>query len=346
MSRQVNPSVVGGFVIGGIALALIGVVSFGGGSFLRQKHTFVLYFQGSLQGLQEGASVQFRGVKVGIVSELIVRYDGQSQNISTPVYIELQNRIELIGAKDSMEQTIQKMIDRGLRAHLTLQSLITGQLVVLLDMEPGTKIRLVGAEPRYPEIPTVQSPIDLFTSAIENLPIEDLVNKLLSVAKGIDDFIRSDELHAAIRNLNDTLEQTKKFVAHLDDKLDPVTDALTATARETQATLKQTRESIARLEDRIDAALRDVQSLAKRLDSESGPVAENVNKTLVELRETVAQAKATLAAIERATTEDSPLQSKLDVALDEFARTARSIRALSDYLERHPEALIQGKAGE
>lgn len=346
MSRQVNPTVVGGFVIGGIALALVGIVSFGGGRFFRQSHTFVLYFQGSLQGLQEGAPVLFRGVKVGIVSDLIVRYDSLSQDISTPVYIELQDRIESIGQKHSMEETIHQMVERGLRAHLTLQSLITGQLVVLLDMEPNTPIRRVGAEPQYPEIPTVKSPIDQFTSAIENLPIEELVNKLLDVAKGVNQFIRSDELHAAVRNLNDTLGQTKKFVAHLDDKLDPVTDELTATAKEARLTLKQTRESIAKLEDRIDAALRDVQTLAKRLDSESGTVADNVNQTLVQLRDTVAQAKATLAAIEEATSEDSPLQTKLEVALDEFARTARSIRSLSDYLERHPEALIQGKAGE
>jgi len=346
MSRKASPAVVGGFVIGGIVLILAGILMFGGRRFLVPSRTFVLYFEGSLHGLQEGAPVLFRGVKVGTVSDLIVRYDSRSHDISTPVYIQLEDRIEAIEGKESLEQTVRDLIDRGLRAHLALQSLITGQLVVILDLRPDTPIRLVGSEPRHPEIPTVRSTMDQFTSTIENLPIEELVDQLLSLATGIDEFIRSDELADVVSNLNTALDETSRFVAHIDESVDPITKELTLTAEEARAALKQTRESVARLEDRVDAALRDIQSLTARIESETGPIAENVNQTLEELRNAVVQARTTLTAIERTASEDSLLQTRLATALDEFARAARTVRSLADYLERHPESLLRGKTGE
>ena len=58
---------------------------------------------------------------------------------------------------------------------------------------------------------------------------------------------------------------------------------------------------------------------------------------------TLAQAKQSLAAVETTLNEDSPLQVNLNSALIELIAAARSLRALTDYLERHPEALIYGK---
>ena len=62
-----------------------------------------------------------------------------------------------------------------------------------------------------------------------------------------------------------------------------------------------------------------------------------------DLSATLAQAKQSLAAVETTLNEDSPLQVNLNSALVELIAAARSLRALTDYLERHPEALIYGK---
>jgi paraquat-inducible protein B len=58
---------------------------------------------------------------------------------------------------------------------------------------------------------------------------------------------------------------------------------------------------------------------------------------------TLKEGSAALASIQKLTRGDSPTVTDLNAALREIATAARSLRALADYLERHPEALIQGK---
>jgi len=346
MSRQASPAVVGGFVIGAVALILIGILSFGGGHLLGERHRFVLNFEESLKGLNIGSPVLFKGVKVGRVCDLIVRYDSHAQRISTPVYIEIENQIESIGGESEIDRTIDQLItERGLRAQLALQSLITGQLAVQLDLNPNTAIRLVRNDPRYPEIPTIQSTIGELTDKLEALPIKELVAEIRTVADGINQFIRSEELKQAVVRLNVALDDTSQLVRHVDSKIDPLADELAATSEETKSTLKQIRESVARLEDRVDAALRDFQKLATNVNDRVDPLTTNLNETLTDLRDATRQATSTLATLESAVEQDSPLQFRLNTALEEFSSAARSIRDLADYLERHPEALLRGKSG-
>ena len=346
MSRQANPAIVGGFVIGAVTLALIGVLSLGGGQLLREKHTFVMYFRGSLTGLAEGAPVLFKGVKVGRVSDLLVRYDARNGEVTTPVYVELQNRIESVGGEEHIAQTIKILIDRGLRAELVLQSLITGQLAIQLDNHPATPIKLVGKEPRYLEIPTVRSAMDEVLNKLERLPIDEVMTEFRRVLQGVDQFIRSDDLKLAITRLNTVLATADTTIRHFDEKIDPLSDSVIGAADEGRLALKQARESIARIEDRLDAALRDYQTLAKNINGEVGPVSRDLQETLVELKTATKQATEKLDTLERVISEDSPLQIRLDRALEEFAAAARSVRDLADYVERHPDSLIRGKTGD
>jgi len=93
----------------------------------------VLYFDGSVEGPNGGAPVDFRGVRVGSVIHGTVQYLPQDGESRTPVYIELeQGSIQAMGArKDDTEprQFMQSLVDRGLQARLEMQSLVTGQLI-------------------------------------------------------------------------------------------------------------------------------------------------------------------------------------------------------------------------
>ena len=64
-----------------------------------------------------------------------------------------------------------------------------------------------------------------------------------------------------------------------------------------------------------------------------------------DMRSSVVQAEQTFAAVESIVGENSPVGSELKRALEEISAAARSIRIMADYLERHPEALLQGKGG-
>ena len=86
----------------------------------------------------------------------------------------------------------------------------------------------------------------------------------------------------------------------------------------------------------LDAALKSADQTSKRVDAEIVP---EMKATLVEARKTLAAAKQTLSA-------DAPLQSELRDTLRELSRAAQSLRVLTDYLERNPEALLRGKEGD
>ncbi|MFD1692446.1 hypothetical protein ACFSHR_15740 [Azotobacter chroococcum] len=68
-------------------------------------------------------------------------------------------------------------------------------------------------------------------------------------------------------------------------------------------------------------------------------MAPELAATLGEARKAVDTAQGMMAA-------DEPLQQDTREAIRELGRTAKSLRALSDYLERHPEALLWGKKKE
>src|SRR5215471_9478998 len=79
MAKRSNPKLIGGFVVGAIALLIMGAVAFGGGQYFRPKVEWVFFFDGSLSGLEVGAPVTFRGVKVGTVSNVVIQYDVNNQ---------------------------------------------------------------------------------------------------------------------------------------------------------------------------------------------------------------------------------------------------------------------------
>ena len=95
---------------------------------------------------------------------------------------------------------------------------------------------------------------------------------------------------------------------------------------------------------------RDIPSILKKVDAMMAQAKElsyKLNHTIEpELSNTLKQATKTLATIDDTLKNDSPLQQDLQIALREFTKAARSIKILADYLERHPESLIEGKKGK
>ena len=90
-----------------------------------------------------------------------------------------------------------------------------------------------------------------------------------------------------------------------------------------------------------------LESARKMLDGIDTEVTPELKSTLAELRTTLAAADKVLEGADRnITSTDGPTLQALQQALDEVAGAARALRSLADYLERHPEALIQGKPEE
>ena len=88
--------------------------------------------------------------------------------------------------------------------------------------------------------------------------------------------------------------------------------------------------------EQLRTTMKSADSLARHLDQDVTP----------ELKKTLDQARRTLEEAQKAVSEDSPVQTDLRDTLDEVTRASRSLRALVDFLERHPDALVRGRHSE
>jgi paraquat-inducible protein B len=235
----------------------------------------VMNFSQSVRGLSPGASVDFRGIELGEVTQIGIDYDPKAQNFTMPVTMSLYpDRLgkrfqEAIaqGGQAADKQLLAQLVAHGLRGQLRTGNLLTNQLYVALDMVPNAPHVAFNPDATPVVLPTVPN------------TLEELQVQLADIARKLDK-VPFDDLS---KNLNGTLK--------------------------------------------------NANSLFKQLDTELAPQAQ----------QTLAAAQKTFGAAQAALQQDSPMQSDVHQALTQLTQTLQSLNSLTDYLERHPEALLRGK---
>ncbi|PYP71688.1 MAG: hypothetical protein DMD36_03410 [Gemmatimonadetes bacterium] len=301
---------IGAFVLGAMALAVIGITIFGSGKLFRKTSTFVIYFPGSVDGLNVGAPVKFKGVEIGSVTQIRINLgEYRAQDSRIPVFVEIDDaRATQQGAETNVDYVNTLIHDRGLRAQLQPQSLLTGLLFVQLDFFPDTPIvTVLPADSPYREIPTVpttlaeaQQAITRILAKLEKADIEGMLATGREALEGIRSVVTSPDL--------------RRFEAGLPGTLANVDEAVTS-----------------------------FRQLATRLDGETGPLIAGLRQAATQADETLHEWKGTATRLNGALDPDSALRSQLTTALDELTGAARSVRLLADFLERNPSAVIRGR---
>ncbi|MDR2982865.1 MAG: MlaD family protein [Puniceicoccales bacterium] len=119
MSKPANTSLIGIFVLGGLLLLIIFIGLFGSGQFNSKKVEFICFFEDSVNGLDIGSPVKFKGVTVGKVSRVLLRIEGQTLgDNAVPVVIEIDERaLSSSGIVEhfSDKKKCEDIIERGLR---------------------------------------------------------------------------------------------------------------------------------------------------------------------------------------------------------------------------------------
>lgn len=328
MSKQANKTLIGAFVLGALGLVVAGVVVFGSGKIFRKANKNVMFFEGSVKGLQIGAPVMFRGVQIGHVTDVVLEVNAKELIAFVPVFIEIYpQKIVPIEDKPSFdEQYLQALIEKGLRAQLQLQSFVTGQLIVNLDFHPGTPIRLVGLEKKYPEIPTIPSEgLERLTKRLEDLPLNEIADRLNETLAGINRLVNSRDLQASIGSLNRLLKDTDLVVKRLDTEIGPLASDIKGTA------------------DAARAALAQAEKTLRFNEGVPGEIALSVKETLSSAQATLKKTNEAVENINGIAVRNADLGYDIGRTLEQIAELSRSIRVLADYLERHPEALLRGK---
>ena len=148
MNKKISPTLIGAFVVGAVALLVIAVIAFGSGRLFRETKEFVLYFDGTVNGLHVGAPVKFKGVEIGSVKDILLQLDGDSEVNKIPVIIEIDlKKLTARGASGVLvekQEAFQKaIVEQSLRAQLQTESMVTGVLYVGFDFFPGAPLTLV-----------------------------------------------------------------------------------------------------------------------------------------------------------------------------------------------------------
>ncbi len=310
---------VGAFVLGGIGLFALGLVLLAGSRLFSNDLEYVLYFDGSVSGLSIGAPVVFRGVPMGSVTQISLVANSRESNVTIPVHIRIDEKsIVRAGGRGISEafqqEIVRRMVQRGLRARLQLQSLITGQYRIELDFHPDTPANFRSSTPDL-EIPTIPSPIDTLQSTLSQMPLEQMVNSFSAVLQNLALGLSDDKLGKAITAFTNTFQEAHSILhegsmrTNTEQVLKSLSTASVSVEKELPATLVSFREAM--------------QSMAVAAD---------------QLRVVTASAQGILGR-------DSPTMNDLRRLLKESTDTMRSMRALAEMLERNPEALLRGKQG-
>ena len=224
MAKQANRMMIGGFVILAIIIMAASLVIFGSGKFFQKTQNYVLYFEGSVMGLNEGSPVMFRGVPIGSVTSIVIKADMATVEAVIPVIIAIDpEKFQIYGGRRDPGKNMPKLIEKGLRAVLVTQSFITGQLGIELDFEPGTPVVLRNLNKDYIEIPTIPSTAQKLMDALAKLDLKAIEHNLDSALEGIANLANDPNLLAAIKGMKETMQSAHKLIINVNGKVDPLT---------------------------------------------------------------------------------------------------------------------------
>lgn len=353
MKRKAHPTRIGLFMLGALALLVAAVVIVTGGGLFASRERALAYFDGSVYGLQIGAPVVFRGVRLGSVVGIGVVYQGRPGQYAIPVELEIErDRIEDVQGGDGAV-SVADLVAQGLTAQLSTQSLLTGLLYVDLDLgrdrdRDRPAAAMAASAPQtgaagLPVIPTVATPVQALQRQLRNLDVEQLLSDVAAVAAGARQFVANPRLQHTMDELAQASSELRQLLARVDKRFGPLADAL-------QGTLDETRRAAASVGGEIGRAGQAVDRVGQAADRVSATmgrydrIAESAQPALDSVQRAAADLALTAQALRSASADDAGVLAQIERAAQEMARASRAVRDLADLLERQPEALIRGRS--
>jgi paraquat-inducible protein B len=304
MKKRVSPTLIGAFVIGGLALAASAIVLLGSLSLFSTVYRYVLFFEDSVDGLVVGAPVKFKGVQIGSVEQILLVPGEHALRPRIAVVVGLdETRIRNLSGRSVRftDGEVSKAVDEGLRGTLASQSLLTGLLFVSLNYDTDAPPpHLLPDTLGYQQIPTVPSRVeqvaqtanDIFKK-LQALDWQGLFDSIHDTMDGLRDLVADRDTQDVTRQLNETLESVRQLAKTVDARVDPL-------ARDVQDLGRSVKESLTKI-DRVTAELGNLLQ------------------------------------------HDSPFTYDVSRTLRELESAARSIRELANSLEQNPNQVIFGR---
>lgn len=258
MSSEVHKKRIGLFLVIGF-VCLFGLI----GKFMLENimpnndNLFVMFFSETVKGLNVGSPVVLEGVEVGKVTRISLETDPETLTFSIPVFVRFTQSEHANSVSEALfqkhhdrKEIINRLIEKGLRARLVTQNLLTGQLMIELVMMPGTPVRLKETPETKGmlQIPTLLSAIGELSQGIQDLPLKEMVYKLNNILdimsskipvimpqitelgenlnKAVPAFVGlTEQLDGTVQRLDGQLPQTMQTMNHFNVTLDNIIGA-------------------------------------------------------------------------------------------------------------------------
>ena len=200
---------------------------------LTTGNRFLLNFEQSVGGLTVGAPVEFRGIKIGEVTDVRLIYDLSTATPRIPVMIELYPELIEFTGQDSgtPAERWKNMVARGMRAQLQTGNLLTGALLVGLDFHPDAAPAEIIMSGSVPELPTIPSPIEAlkvglaqFVNRLSSMPLEQIganLNQTLKELSTLSKALNQEMMPSLVA----TLTEAERALASADSLIAPDSDA-------------------------------------------------------------------------------------------------------------------------
>jgi paraquat-inducible protein B len=322
VSKKIKTITIGLFIVTGVALGVAGVLLFSSFKIFSRTVECIAYFDETLNGLSEGAPVKYRGVTIGSVKRVMVRFNQAPTDYAMPVILELDENLlrERLG-DDSLEDftanSLEQRVREGLRASLQSESLVTG--VLYIGLRPSTNAVAPvfhQLKKRYPELPTEPTQIQQLMSNLASLDVKGIETNLNGLIVKIDTTVGGLRLPEIIAGVTNLVRSVDRLVSSSE-----ITNGLVAL----KLTLDQYRVLGEKLNGRID------------------PLADSLTNSLLQAERALVQFRGAAENLRILVAPDAPLPNDLDRTLQQLSGAMQSLSVLLDFLKQHPNALITGR---
>jgi len=343
MSQRANYFKLGLFVIGAIAAGIAVLLIIGTGRWLKPRTTIETYFNESVQGLDIGSKIKYRGVAIGEVTRIsftYVKYEQDKAMNQRKRYVLVEGQLEprLVGGKAANDiaspESSAIEVERGLRVHLAPQG-ITGTNYLELDY--------VDALPA-PVLPIDWTPQNIY---IPSTP--STITTFVSAASEVLERLHRLDIETTIANLNKLLTTATDRVASLD------TGGISKRAEKTLAKIDSTLDGIAskRLSDEAVGLLTELRKTNGELQSFlSNPsfrkLPEDTSAALGRVRELVSDPRLpqSIAHMERTLGRLDRIfgagEADLGTTFENLRQITDNLRDLTEDAKRYPSNLLFG----
>lgn len=326
MSMKPNYFKIGVFVIVAFILILAAVVVFGAGLFAEEKLYFETYFDSSVSGLNIGAPMEFRGVRMGQVEKITFARNEYELTVGSEDYYQYGSYVIVFISIDKenlpaitieeRQRNLNQLISRGLRVRLA-SNLLTGLAYLQGNFLDPNRYPVVEVpwEPKHfyvssapGDFTTLKQSVDHILNRLEKIDTEkigDLIEQLLvSVNKAIDD-----------ANIPGISSGVQRLVTHVNQVV--VDSNVPAISSELKGLLAEARQTNQHLQKLLKSPEKDSQ--------------------MASIAVTVAQLNKTLLRIDKLVSSQTP---QIEHALEDLKQVSTNLKELTESLKKHPSELI------